>query len=427
MSKIQIDNARILDPANNRDENGSIFIKNERILSISTLPKNFSPDIRIDANGKWVCPGIIDLSARFSNPGQEIKNTLAREAAAAASSGVTTVCFPPDVSPIIDTPAVVELFLKTAAESGVVRVFPIGALTRGLEGNRLAEMHTLKSAGCIAVSNASRAVANYEILRRSLEYAASTDLTVFIHAEDHFLRNKGVVNEGPISTRLGLSPIPETAETVAVSAILLLIEQTGARAHFCRLSTARAVDMIDQAKKSGLAITADVDICHLYLTENDVDGYNSNCHLIPPLRNMEDKEALIQGLVEGTIDAVCSDHQLLDVDSKTAPFSLTKPGASTIELLLPLMLDLVTRQRLSPSQAIEKITANPGDILRLPYGRLKKGEIADIIIIDPEKTWTVVATQLLSSGKDTPFDGWELQGKVSHTILNGELIYQDQK
>jgi dihydroorotase len=427
MSKIQIDNARILEPGGKRDEIGMLCVEHGVIVSNFSSKKREPADISINAGGKWVCPGIVDLSARFAKPGQDIKNTIIKEAFAAAAAGVTTVCCPPDTNPVIDTPAAVELFLKVASDSGMVRIFPIAALTHGLEGKRLAEMYTLKTAGCVAVSNANQPIANYEILRRALEYAASSDLTVFIHPQDHYLRNNGVVNEGAICTRLGLPPIPETAETVAVSATLLLVEQTGARTHFSRISTARAVEMIGQAKSSGLPVTADVDICHLYLTELDVDGYNADCHLIPPLRRMEDKAALINGLADGVIDAVCSDHRLLSTDAKIAPFSLTEPGASTIELLLPLMLDLTRRKKLSLSQALEKITINPASILNLPYGRLQSGSPADIIIIDPEKTWTVDASQILSGGKSTPFNGWELQGKVSHTILNGELVFKGQE
>jgi dihydroorotase len=414
MTRLLIDNTRILDPNTGCDTNGVICIENGVIVSVNVTPENFSPDVTINANGKWACPGIIDLSARFGIPGQEIKKSISTE----------TVCCPPDTYPIIDSTAVVELFLKSAADSGKVRIFPIAALTHGLKGNRLAEMHTLKLAGCIATSNADYPLANNEILRRALEYAASSDLTVFIHAQDQYLQNQGVVNEGAISTRLGLPPMPEVAETVAVAAALLLVEQTGAIAHFCRISTARAVEMIRKAKQDGLPVTADVDICHLYLTEMDVDGYNSNCHLIPPLRSIRDKDALILGLVEGVIDAVCSDHRLLSTDSKLAPFSQTDPGASTIELLLPLMLELVNRGKLPLLEAIAKITYNPAQILNLPYGRIEPGYVADIIIIDPDISWTVRGSQLISQSKYTPFDEWELQGKVSHTILNGELVFQ---
>jgi len=424
MTRIRIENGRILDPHSGRDSSGEICIDNGTILSANDSTMDFTADITINAKDHWICPGIVDLSARFGKSGQAIKKTFSTEATAAASAGVTSVCCPPDTHPIIDSSAAVEILLKSATDSGQVRINPIGALTQGLKGDRLAEMFTLKTAGCIAVSNANQPLANYEILRRAMEYAASSDLTVFFHPEDYSLRNYGVVNEGALSTRLGLPPIPEIAETVAVSAALLIAEQSGAKIHFCRISTARAVDMIRQAKQLGLPVTADVDICHLYLTELDVDCYNSNCHLIPPLRSLHDKDILIQGIAEGVIDAVCSDHRLLSIDSKIAPFSQTEPGASTIEFLLPLMLDLANRGKLSLLDAVEKITTNPAKILNLPFGRIEPGSKADIIIINPDISWTAQGQQLISGSKCTPFEGWELQGKVSHTILDGELIFQ---
>jgi dihydroorotase len=248
---------------------------------------------------------------------------------------------------------------------------------------------------------------------------------VFIQAEDHHLRNQGVVNEGPISTRLGLPPIPETAETVGVSTALLLVEQTGVTAHFCRLSTAKGVAMVARAKQAGLPVSADAGICHLYLTEQDVDGYNADCHINPPLRRLEDREALLQGLTSGAIDAVCSDHTPLNDDAKTVPFSQTLPGASTIEALLPLMLDLVTKGILTPAQVIEKLSTNPARILGLPAGSLQEGSPADVIVVDPGLAWTLNRSQLRSAGRNTPFDGWEMAGRVTHTILNGRIVYPD--
>ncbi len=421
--KIQITNGRIIDPANGLDLIGSVYIEDGVILSVGKAVAGFKPQHLIDATDQWVCPGLIDLSARFGDHAQQGLASIASESIAAASAGVTTVCCPPDTSPVIDTPAVVELINQRAARSGKTRIFTIGALTHGLAGDRLAEMYSLQQAGCVAVSNANRPVASNEILRRAFEYAASTNLTVFIQAEDHTLRNQGVINEGAFSTRLGLPPIPETAETVAVSTALLLAEQTGVRAHFCRLSTARAVNMIARAKQSGLPVTADVDICHLYLTEQDVDGYNVNCHLSPPLRRLEDQQALIQGLIDGTIDAVVSDHYPLSEDAKVAPFNLTRPGASTIEMLLPLMLDMVTRKQLSTLQALEKVTSNPARILDQNLGSLGVGCLADLIVIDPNQSWTVNRQNLRSAGKNTPFDGWELMGKITHTLLKGQTVY----
>jgi len=408
--KIQINNGRLLDPATGLDRTGTLCMKNGLILSLAEPAMDFKPDEIIEADGKWVCPGIIDLAARFGEPGKEYKATIATESPAAASAGITAVCCPPDTSPVIDTPAVVELIHRRAQMAGAVRIYPLAALTLGLQGERLSEMYALKQAGCVAVSNTGGPLPGNEVLRRTMEYAVSTDLPVFLHAEDQSLRNRGVVNEGVTSTRLGLPPVPETAETVAVSTALLLAEQTGARVHFCRLSAARSVEMIGAAKKAGLPVTADAGICHLYLTELDVDGYNSSCHLTPPLRTLADKQALLQGLIEGVIDAVCSDHRPCDEDSKIMPFAQTRPGASTIEMLLPLMLDLADKGLLSPLQVVAALSTSPAAILGLEASGLVAGKPADITVIDPQLPWSVDSALLLSAGKITPFAGWELPG-----------------
>ena len=424
--KIRINNGKLIDPANGLDNTCTICIENSIVVSVGKSLARFKPDLEIDAKDKWVCPGIIDLCARFGEPGLELKTTIESESKAAASAGITAVCCPPDTHPVIDTPAVVELIHQCAEKANHTHIYPIAALTQGLEGGRLAEMYAMKQVGCTAVSNANRPVASNEVLRRAMEYAASTNMTVFIHAQDHSLTNNGVVNEGAISTRLGLPPIPNTAETVAVSTALLLAEQTKVRTHFCKLSSAKSVEMIARAKKAGLPVSADASICHLHLTEMDVDGYDANCHLVPPLRTLHDKNTLIEGLITGALDAICSDHQPHNEDAKTAPFSLTKPGASTIEILLPMVLDLVSKELISPSRAIECLTINPARILGIDSGSLATGRIADIAIIDPNKSWIFTKEKMLSAGKNTPFDRWELFGKVTHTIYKGRIIYQTE-
>lgn len=423
MTRIQIDNGHIIDPANGIDTAGCVCIEDNAIISVGAVSNDFTPDQIIDASNKLVCPGLVDLSARFREPGQEHITTIAKEAAAAAGAGITSICCPPDTKPVIDTPAEVELIHHRAASSGNIRIHPLGALTQALAGERLAEMQTLKHAGCVGVSNAYRPLLNTEVLRRALEYAASCDMCVHINALDQALQNNGVMHEGAISTRLGLPAIPETAETLAVSQALLLIEQAGATAHFCRLSTARSVEMIAEAKKSGLAVTADVGICHLHLTDMDVDGYNTNCHLNPPLRTQSDKDALLQALMEGQIDAVCSDHQPHDSDAKAAPFSQTEAGASTLELLFPLVFDFVNKGKLSLYDAVAVITSKPALIMGIDAGTLSVGAPADVIIVDLEQTWTVDTKQFISEGRNSPFDGWEVTAKVMHTFLDGKAVY----
>ena len=303
--RIRIRNGRIIDPAAGVDRQADLYIADKLIAAVGRSPAGFQPDREIDAAGKWVLPGLVDLCARMREPGAEHKATIASEAAAAAAGGVTSVCCPPDTQPVIDTPAVVELIHRRAKAARQSRIYTQGALTRALAGERLAEMHALKRAGCLAVGNACQPITNSEVLRRAMEYAANCGLPVFLHAEDPFLRNAGVAHEGAVSTRLGLPPIPQAAETVAVSRALLLVECTGARLHFCRLSAARSVALVAEAKKSGLPVSADVGICHLLLTDQDLIGYEANCHLIPPLRTLADQRALRQALSDGIIDAVC--------------------------------------------------------------------------------------------------------------------------
>ena len=421
---IVIEKGRMIDPANDRDEVTSIFIDKGKIAAIGRKPGGMEIKKTIHAKGMLVIPGIVDLCARTREPGLEYKATMDSELTAASRGGITTLCYPPDSKPVVDAPAVVKFIQQRASEVGKVRVHILGAMTKGLQGEQLAEMQALKDAGCVAVSNALSPVQNSEVLLRALQYAHSCDMTVFIQPNDPDLQNNGVANEGAVSTRLGLPPIPETAETVAVSRALLLIEQTGAKAHFCQLSTARSVEMIALAQKQGLRITADVDICHLLLTDMDITDYNVDCHLQPPLRNAYDKDALLRGLENGVITAICSDHQPHDQDAKAAPFSMTEPGASTIECLLPLVMHLVERKQLSLMQAIAALTSRPANILDIEAGSLAVGANADICIINMDNPWEIDGKSLSSMGKNIPFRGWSLSAKVMRTIMNGKTVYQ---
>jgi dihydroorotase len=422
--RIKISSGRIIDPANNIDQTGDLFIDEGLVAGIGKSPKGFKAEHEIDATDQIVCPGLIDLCARLREPGEEHKATIASETTAAIASGITSICCPPDTIPVIDTPAVAELIFQRASNSQKSKVFPLGALTHGLKGKTLAEMDALKSAGCIGVSNAYTPIVDTEVLRRALEYAVTCGITVHLYCEDDYLRNNGVAHEGPVSTRLGLPAIPETAETIAVSRALLLVEQTGARVHFCRISTARSIDLLAEAKARGLDITADVGIAHLHLTDMDISSFNTDCYVLPPLRSQRDKEGLRTGLANGTITAICSDHQPHESDAKSAPFSMTEPGASTIEMLLPLTLQLVRDKNLTLQQAVAALTSAPAKIAGLDTGNLSIGSGADICIFDPELSWTVETDALLSAGKNTPFASWEMTGKVTHTLVDGNIIYQ---
>ena len=422
--RISIENGRLIDPSNKLDGKQDLYIADGKIVGIKTKPDGFKSDLQINAKDKIILPGLVDLCARLREPGFEHKATFQTELYAANSSGITSICYPPDTDPVIDTPAVVELIHQRTRDVNRTNIYPLGALTHGLNGVHLAEMHTLKQAGCIGVSNALAPIENTEVLRRAFEYAHSCDLTVFLYAEDNALKNKGVAHEGPLSTRLGLPAIPETAETVAISRALLLVEQTNVRIHFCRLSSARGVKLIKAAQEQGLPVTADVAICNLHLTEMDIVDYNSDCHLQPPLRSERDRQGLIEGINDGTISAVCSDHQPHDADAKSAPFSLTETGATTIEHLLPLMLHLVNRNELKLDRAILLLTSQPANILTINKGTLGIDKDADICILDPDTGISVDKDKLLSAGKNSPFKGWELQGIVSHTLFNGEVVFK---
>ena len=423
--RIAISNGRLICPVQRLDRQGNLYIADGRIVSTGERPAGFTADLEIALDGQYVCPGIVDLSVHTREPGFEHKATIRSETETAVRSGVTSMVCPPNTRPVTDTTAVVELIHQRQHQLNKTRVYPLGALTKGLDGQQLTEVAALKRAGCVGLSNADRAVVDTEVLRRAFEYAAGFDLPVFIHPEDSYLRNQGVMHEGRISTRLGLPGIPETAETIAISRALLLIEQTGVTAHFCRLSSARSVELIDAAKQQGLPVTADVGICYLYLTELNVDGFNSQCRLWPPLRTDRDRLALLDGLTSGVIDAICSDHQPHDEDAKAAPFSRAEPGASTLEVLASLSFNLVATRGFNPGEIVRALSCRPASIIGIDSGTLADGAPADLFIFDDNRQWTVNAEQLASAGKNTPFDDWEMNGKVIHTIVDGKPAFQD--
>lgn len=421
---VAILNGHLVDPRNQVDAPHDLYIANGRIQAIDTPPDGFKADRTIDASGQIVSPGFVDLCARLREPGQEHKGTIASETHAAVASGITSLCIPPDTNPVIDTPAVVEWIYRANQDAGYCHIYALGALTQGLQGERLSEMAHLKQAGCVGVSNIMRCSDNPLVLRRALEYAASIDMTVFLQTQVSMLSNSGVAHEGAVSLRLGLAGIPEAAETQAVANYLMLVEQTGARVHFCRLSTARAIRMIGRAKYDGLNITADVAAHQLHLTELDLGFFNSMCHVLPPLRTQRDREALCQAVSDDRIEAICSDHQPHDLDAKLAPFAETEPGISALETLLPLSLRLVKTGQLSMSAMVERLSTTPAEILNIDAGHLSLGARADIAIFDPGRDWELNAQQMQSQGKNSPFLGWSLQGRVTHTLTDGKLVYQ---
>jgi len=423
-NRIEIINGRLIDPANGIDDSKDLFIEEGKVCSIGKAPKGFKADLIIDAKGQIVCPGLVDLSARTREPGQEYKATIESETKAAAKGGITTICCPPDTNPVIDTPAVASMIYNMGLNAGHARVLPIGALTQGLEGNQLSEMVALTRAECPVLSNAYQPLANTLVERRALEYAATFGITIFIRPEDRHLRDNGCVHEGPVSSRLGLPGIPEAAESVAVARDLALAAHTGCNIHFHALSTATALEMITHAQQKGTPITAGVAAHQLHLTEDCIDEFNSNCHVIPPLRTSEDREQLRKGVASGVIKAICSDHQPHDPDAKEDPFPSTTPGISALETLLGLTLKLVEDGSIEMSDAIARVTSGPAEILGLPLGQLGVGADADICIFDPTKSWTLQADSMLSAGKNSPFLDREFTGEVTHTLLQGKITYQ---
>ena len=422
--RIEIKNGRIIDPANEIDSTQSLFIIDGKIAAIGAAPAGFSADETIDANDQIVCPGLVDLRAHLREPGEEHKGTIASETRAAARGGITTLCCPPNTHPIIDTPAVAELIQRHAETAGFAHVLPLGALTQKLEGDAITEMHALKKAGCVGVSNAMKPISNTLILRRAMEYAATHGLTVFIHAEDSALSDNGCVHEGAVGSRLGLPGIPTAAETVAVAATLALVEETGARVHFSMISSVRALQKISRAQFDGQPVSCDVSAHHLHLTEIDLLGFNSQCHVRPPLRTQRDMEGLRKGIADGVVAAICSDHQPHEADAKLAPFGATEPGISALETLLPLALRVVDDGVLTMPQMISSLTYQPAAILGIEAGTLSIGQRADICIFDPERYWTLDSYSMISRGHNTPFLNWEMKGEVTRTLLGGKTVYE---
>jgi len=423
MTTVSIINGQVIDATQQLDQITALHIAEGKIVAIGDAPEGFTAETTIDAHQQVVCAGLVDLSARLREPGLEYKATIASETRAAAQSGITSLCCPPDTDPVIDTPAVAELLATRSRAVGMSKVYPLAALTKGLTGQELAEMGDLKEAGCLGVSNGQNPIENTDILRHCLEYASSCDLTVFIQARDAWLGRHGTAHEGAICTRMGLTGIPEASETMEVARVLLLVEFTGARVHFCRLSTARAMDMIKEAQKKGLPVTADVAIHQLYLTDMDISSFDGTYHVFPPLRSERDKNALRMGLVHGGVDAICSDHQPHEIDAKLSPFAMTDAGMSGLDTLLPLALRLVDEKICDLSTALQLVTSKPADILGIDAGTLKVGCTADICIFDAENYWTLEKQNIASQGKNSAFINWEFKGKVMHTLINGQVVY----
>ena len=410
----------MVDPASGKDALDDVFVSDGRISE----PFREKADRVIDAKGLVAAPGFIDLSARLREPGLEYKATLESEMDAAVAGGVTSLACPPDTDPPLDEPGLVDMLRRRAKALARARVYPIGALTVKLKGEALTEMGQLTDAGCVAFSQANVPLADTQVLWRALQYAATFGYRVWLRVEDAGLAKGGVAHDGEVATRLGLPGIPPFAETIALATLLELVRATGAQVHVCRLSTAGAVELMRRAKQDGLPVTCDAAIHHIHLTERDLGYFDPHCRLEPPLRSPRDREALARGLAEGAIDCLVSDHTPVDEDGKHLPFAEAEPGATGLELLLPLALKWGAAQKLSLTATLSRITCEPARILGVASGRIAPGAPADLAIFDPEAPLRVSAETLKSQGKNTPFLGYEVAGRVRYTVVAGNVVYE---
>ncbi len=421
--QILIKNGRITDPGC-RDEIADILVKDGKIAEIRKDISSASADQIIDASGRIVCPGLIDMHVHFREPGEEYKETIESGCRAAAHGGFTAVCTMPNTKPVNDNGQITEYILKKAAEANGVRVFPAGAVSRGLNGDALCEYGELKAAGAVAITDDGRPVKNSQLMRRAMEYAGGLGLLVISHSEDMDLAEGGAMNEGETATRLGLPGIPNAAESIAVMREIALCELTGVPVHIAHVSTAQSVHAIRDAKLRGIRVTAETAPHYFTLTDAAVGAYNTHAKMNPPLRSEKDREAVRKALADGTIDAIATDHAPHSVLEKEVEFDRAANGIIGLETSLALSLALVRDGVLTVSQMIEKMANNPARILGIECG-LQMGMRADITIIDPEKIWTVNPESFQSRSRNTPFAGWEMKGKAVLTMVGGKIVYSD--
>ena len=432
---ILIQHGRVMDPASGFDQVADLAILNGRIAAIvpqgGKLPASFLAEQTLDAQGCIVAPGLVDAQVRLREPGYEHEGMLDSELAAAVAGGVTSLVCPPDTDPVLDEPGLVDMLKHRADRLHRSRVFPLGALTRGLKGEVLTEMAELTEAGCVGFTQAEVPVADTQVLQRALQYAATYNYTVWLRPQELHL-GKGVAASGPLATRMGLSGVPVAAETIALHTIFALMRSTRARVHLCRLSSAEGVALVRAAKAEGLPVTADVSINSLHLSDHDMGYFDSRARLTPVLRQQRDRDALQAALADGTLDMLVSDHTPVDNDAKALPFAQAEPGATGLELLLGLALKWGEQSGAGIMRALDVITAQPAKLLpdsqQLGLGQLKQGGVADVVVFDPTQTWQVEPHTLRSQGKHTPFafdvTGMALSARVRATLVDGRIVYQ---
>ena len=412
---IVIQNGRVIDPKNGVDRSMTRYIADGKMAGLGEAPAGFVAEQTIDAAGCVVCPGLIDLGARL--------NSIEAELAAAVAGGVTSVVVPPDADPPLDEPELADRLVHRGAEIGKARVLPLGALTLGLQGERLAELAGLKKAGCVAFSQANRTVVDTEALLRAMEYAATFGFAIWLQPQDYWLSRNGIAHEGEVSSRLGLAGIPVAAETIAIGTIIQLVRDTGCRVHLTRLSSAAGVALVQRGQHEGLPVTFDIGVHHLLLTENDIGYFDPHARFSPPLRAQSDRQALSNAAAAG-LAAICSDHTPVGADDKLLPFGEAKPGATGLEVLLPLTLKWAEAAGVSLPDALARITSAPAAVLGLPCGELGLGATADICIFDPAAIWQLTPEALKSRGKNSPWLGYMMTGQVKSTLVGGRFVYQ---
>ena len=426
--KLLLKGGRVVDPANRRDGEFDVLIDNGRIAAVGkTLPAEGARVMPLRA-GWIVAPGLIDIHVHLREPGQEHKETIATGTAAAAAGGFTAVACMPNTDPVNDHPGVTELILRKAAEANLARVYPIGAVSIGSKGEQLAELAAQKDAGCVAFTDDGRPVGDALLMRRALEYAGMLGVPVIDHCEDPSLKGEGVAHEGFHAARLGLRGIPGAAESIMVERDIALSELTGARCHVAHMSARQSVRAVRDAKARGIHVTCEVAPHHFVLTDESLERpvrYDTNAKMNPPLRETADRDAMLDGIADGTVDVIATDHAPHHADEKLVEFDHAPFGIVGLETCVPLVFDrLVHTGRIPVVRAIELLSANPARVLNLPGGSLTEGAPADVTVLAPDDLVTIRAAHLRSKSKNTPFDGWELRGAVVATIVNGRIIYE---
>ena len=429
--RLLISNARLVDPETGRDEPGSLALAEGRIVaSGSRAPADFTPERSLDAGGAVVAPGLVDLCARLGEPGHEHDSLLESELAAAVAGGVTSLVCPPDTDPVLDEPGLVEMLKFRTRGLDLARVFPLGALTRGLAGEALTEMVELTEAGCVGLGQADAPLRDTLVLHRALQYAATFGFTTWLRPNEAWLGG-GDAAKGPLATRMGLAGVPVLAETIALATIFELVRDTGARVHLSRLSSAAGVELVRRAKVEGLPVSCDASIHNLHLIDVDIGYFDAAMRLVPPLRQQRDRDAIRAGLADGTIDALVSDHTPVTEDEKHLPFAEASPGATGLELLLGLALKWGAASGLGLGQTLGPVTSRPCAVLArssrsaadAPRG-LAVGAPADLCVFDPTASWQLDPSRLHSRSRHTPFDGNELLGRVRWTLVAGRVAHE---